>query len=119
MSITITATFICDHCQQVDSLDFDPSSNLIPMFDAAFVAAGSEFPWEYAINRTDRAGHLAPLLERVVSDMRARPDFYRGLNPANGWGSYDVEGGTIVDVIWQPLLDFCRRRPSGIVRVSS
>ena len=31
----------------------------------------------------------AKLLARIVDGLRAEPDRFRALNPANGWGNYD------------------------------
>jgi hypothetical protein len=39
-------------------------------------------------------GHLAveylEVLAAGIADMETRPDVYRQLNPANGWGDYDT-----------------------------
>lgn len=36
------------------------------------------------------APELAAQLTRAVADMESRPEHYRPMNPANGWGSYDT-----------------------------
>ncbi|WP_406227412.1 hypothetical protein [Streptomyces anthocyanicus] len=35
------------------------------------------------------AGDSADVLKQAVADMEARPDHYRAMNPANGWGDYE------------------------------
>jgi hypothetical protein len=36
-----------------------------------------------------KASHLLPLLRQGLAQLRSDPDYYRGFNPPNGWGSYE------------------------------
>jgi|SRR5579859_6509881 len=112
--ITITGA-TCPTCGAVGaSGSWDPTYNFRQMFDAAF---GDGY-WADHLNGK-RCGDVIPLLERVVTDMRSRPDYYRQFDASNGWGRYDGDGnGSIVDVVLQPMLDVCRQSPEGRIKIT-
>ena len=69
--------------------------------DAAIVAEVGNYTsncspmWNKALGSSLRnlngrnAGKSLPLLIKAVAHMRANPDEYMPLNPANGWGDYE------------------------------
>jgi len=59
------------------------------------------------------AADALPLLEAAVCAMRADPDGYRELDPANGWGRYE---GALEYL--DRLRGACARHPKTQIRVS-
>lgn len=43
--------------------------------------------WKLLDGRTGVEGHV--LLTAVIEQLKADPEHYRAMNPANGWGDYD------------------------------
>lgn len=81
--------------------------NCSPMFRHAFGGDGLH-------NIDGKTGaHACPLLEAAVSNMRSSPDFYRTMNPPNGWGKYE----TALKFLENIAAD-CRDHPKATVRIS-
>ena len=59
------------------------------------------------------ASELTEGLRNSLSDMRARPDFYKQYNPENGWGSYEA----LVNFI-EEYLRACEKYPNAKIIVS-
>jgi hypothetical protein len=45
--------------------------------------------WHPELTTIKKASELAAVLEPAISDMKARPEYYKRFNPENGWGSYE------------------------------
>lgn len=69
--------------------------------------------WRPDENGITHAGQLVPLLEAGLTILRAEPDRFRALNPANGWGDYDG----LLDFV-EDYLSACRAHPDATVSVS-
>ena len=52
-------------------------------------------------------------LQRAIDAMKADPDKYKVMNPANGWGDYEGAMRTLND-----LLVLCQEHPEGTVVIS-
>lgn len=60
------------------------------------------------------AAAAAAIIERVLAGLRADPERYRALEPANKWGSLDTF------VPWlERLLEVCREHPRARVHVNA
>ena len=59
------------------------------------------------------AAEAVPLLYAGIAAMRADPDGYRALNPANGWGRFEGALGYL-----KTLRDACAEHPKTVIRVS-
>lgn len=44
--------------------------------------------WQLLDGKSDIEGH--EMLRGILGRLKADPDKYRGMNPPNGWGSYDL-----------------------------
>jgi len=104
----------CEKCGHTDSFEWDGLTyNLSPMMIEAIGPGG--------IRGLDgkKTNDVAPVLERALVDMRARPDHYRTFNSPNGWGTFDSDGEEVsIPVLIEKFLEACKRMPDGIVRVS-
>ena len=59
------------------------------------------------------AEDIIPILEKGLSDLKARPEHYRQFDSTNGWGTYDNF------VPWvEQYLDACKFFPNAKIRVS-
>jgi hypothetical protein len=58
------------------------------------------------------AVHALLLLDQAVAKMRAEPEVYRAMNPANGWG--DSETATDYLEKWA---DACRKHPKASIYI--
>lgn len=74
----------CEHCGRGDETVWQRNItyNLSTMWHLAGV------PFDRGIEGMP-AKELEPALRRSLEMLRAEPDEYRRLNPANGWGSYE------------------------------
>ncbi|SRR6266540_4134693 len=59
------------------------------------------------------ASTLIEPLNRAIATMMETPEYFRAMNPLNGWGSYE---GALEYLIW--IRDHCVKWPSARVRVS-
>lgn len=69
---------------EVDGCDWNMTHNVTPMWRLAGVY---ESLYE---SKGQLAGEHIEKLRAGVNHMKANPDAYKNLNPANGWGSYEV-----------------------------
>ena len=90
--------------------DANITHNLNTMAEAAGLYQALWRPEEILINR---AGDLVQLLEQGLAQLRAEPERFRALNPANGWGDYD---GLVRFV--ERYLEACKENPNAAVSVS-
>ena len=99
----ISLWLFCPCCQQ-ESDSEGTTHNLTPMWDKAGV--------KDALYNSDgkAAGETIAALEAGLADMRAKPEEYRALNPANGWGDY--AGALRFLTAWLAL---CKRSPQSII----
>ena len=73
---------VCPHCETTVTSQ-NITHNVSPMwvkagcFDALYESNGKLASWSL------------PALEAAIIAMKADPDGFRALNPANGWGSYE------------------------------
>lgn len=84
------------------------TSNVSPMWAAALGG-------ETLGDRIDRAVVNEDLIEPLrgaIAAMKADPELYRGMNPANGWGDYD---GALQFLVW--MLANCEAVPMGTCSV--
>lgn len=58
------------------------TSNVAPMWAEALGHSLSEF-------KDQIAGSCLPALARAIADMETRWEYYRDMNPPNGWGNVD------------------------------
>lgn len=77
----------CDSCgHQV--FETNNTHNVNPMIRAAAEAAEVDAEiWPYGWELPGPEG--AYWLDRVITELEARPATYEAMNPPNGWGSYD------------------------------
>lgn len=68
--------------------------------------------WRPDENNIERAAQLVEPLKAGLDRLRAEPDRFRALNPANGWGSYD---GLVLFV--EGYLQACAAHPEAKVSV--
>lgn len=95
---------------QIDVYDRNITHNLGEMANAAGVYKHLWHPEELGITI---AAELTEALRNALSDMRARPDFYKQYNPENGWGSYDG----LVNFI-KEYLEACEKYPNAKIYIS-
>lgn len=101
-SIVITTKDI-DH-NDIEVGSWDCTCNLAPMWRKA----GCDLR---AFNGK-RAGDVAPILREALVTMKANPQDYIPLNPANGWGSYEE----LLPAL-ERLLHILTHYPSAVVSV--
>jgi hypothetical protein len=58
------------------------------------------------------AGASLPALRLAVDQMLARPDYYRAMEPSNGWGDYE---GALAYLT--ALRDACLVHPKAVIRI--
>ncbi|WP_435112194.1 hypothetical protein [Nocardiopsis synnemataformans] len=85
------------------------TSNLQPMFQIAL-------PGDGGLNSLNdaKAGDVAPAVLAAADHMDADPHTYTPLNPANGWGSYDIARKWL-----RELGEACQDNPLCTIDVSS
>ena len=105
----------CHACGHVKNFEWDGLTwNLRPMMVEAFGGEG--------IRGFDgmKASDVAPILERGLADMKARPDHYRTFNSPNGWGTFDGDREEdSIPFLVERFLEACKQMPNGIVRVAT
>lgn len=85
-------TGICPVCgcyekDLISVFEVNITHNLGPMADLAGIYEVIWRPNELGVTHT---GEIISELEAGLSNLRSNPNEYRELNPANGWGSYEV-----------------------------
>jgi len=91
---------------------FDSSitHNLVAMAKAAGIYVLLWRPEEIG-NPT--AGELVEPLNSAITDMEARPEYYKQFDAPNGWGTYDTF------IMWlHELRDMCEEFPDAEIEVS-
>jgi hypothetical protein len=66
--------------------DANITHNLGTMADKAGIYEALWHPGEAGIKK---ASELAHALASAIADMKARPEYYKSFDSANGWGMYD------------------------------
>lgn len=56
-----------------------------------------------------------PILVKAIKKMEKEPDFYRKMNPENGWGRYDGAFGALA--LLRELLGWCKSAPQATIKV--
>jgi hypothetical protein len=64
--------------------------------------------------RNMKCSECIPYLERGIKAMKAHPEVYSAMNPANGWGSSESALETL-----ETLLGWCREAPKGYLKIYS
>jgi hypothetical protein len=94
-----------DNGDEITGTWFNYTYNVSGMFDAAVGETPSE--WDGR-----KAGDLVPVCSKILADFADRPEFYRAMNPENGWG--DFEGAR---TFIRNIQDVCADRPDAPVHV--
>lgn len=72
-----------------------------------------EAEWKFEDENIVLAKEIAPIIEKGLADMKARPEYYEQFNASNGWGLYENF------VLWiEKYLEACNEYPDAIVSVS-
>lgn len=71
----------------------------------------AEYTFEEA--NTTFAKDIIPIIEKGLSDLKARPEYFESFNSENGWGSYKH----FVPFV-EKYLEACKDYPDAIVKVS-
>ena len=96
--------------QPVAVFEANYTHNATKMADEAGIYWHVWRPYEIGI---ETAGELVDPLTDAIRLMRAQPDKFKALNPANGWGDYD----SFLDWL-ETYRDACKDNPSAKVQVS-
>lgn len=84
--------------------------NLNTMAEKAGIYKELWRPDEIGITKADQL--IAPL-KAGLSELRSKPEFYKGFNPINGWGKYEGLCGFV-----ENYLNECIENPDAEVHVS-
>lgn len=85
------------------------TSNVSGMWSKAL---GGETLGDLIEAKGKRNADLVEPLTVAVAEMKEAPEFFREMNPSNGWGSYE---GALDYLVW--MLEMCRAVPDGWVEV--
>ena len=66
--------------------DYNITHNLGDMAEAAGMYSAMWHPEELGVKK---AFELLPYLQVGIERLEAQPEFFKAMNPENGWGSYD------------------------------
>jgi hypothetical protein len=95
---------------EMNVLDLNMTHNLGHMADKAGVYYAlwrpEEKGWKYAKD-------IIKVLERGLKKLKDKPEYFKKLNPDNGWGDYE---GLVSFV--EECLASCKSHPSAIIEVS-
>ena len=69
--------------------------------------------WKFEEENTTLAKDIIPLLEKGLSDLKARPEYFEKFNSPNGWGMYEH----FVSFV-EKYLEACKEYPDAIIEVS-
>lgn len=69
--------------------------------------------WKFEEENTTLAKDIIPLLEKGLSDLKTRPEYFEKFNSPNGWGMYE-HFVTFVE----KYLEACKEYPDAIIEVS-
>ena len=82
-----------------------PTYNLSEMFNLALGRPIRELDGQLASD-------VIPVLRTAIAAMEDKPEKFKKLNPANGWGSYS---GALDSLRW--LLEQCLQHPKSTVKI--
>lgn len=69
--------------------------------------------YEFEERHTIQASEIIELLENGLSDLKARPKYFKKFNSDNGWGMYE----DFVPFV-EKYLEACKKYPNAIITVS-
>lgn len=69
--------------------------------------------WKFEKENTTLAKDIIPLLEKGLSDLKTRPEYFEKFNSPNGWGMYEH----FVPFV-EKYLEACKEYPDAIIEVS-
>jgi hypothetical protein len=69
--------------------------------------------WKFEEENTTLAKDIIPLLEKGLSDLKTRPEYFEKFNSPNGWGMYEH----FVSFV-EKYLEACKEYPDAIIEVS-
>mgnify|MGYP000988202751 CR=1 FL=1 len=69
--------------------------------------------WKFEEENTTLAKDIIPLLEKGLSDLKTRPEYFEKFNSPNGWGMYEH----FVPFV-EKYLEACKEYPDAIIEVS-
>lgn len=69
--------------------------------------------WDFEESQVIKASEISELLEKGLSDLKARPEYFQKFNSPNGWGVYD----NFVSFV-EEYLKACKEYPDAIIEVS-
>lgn len=69
--------------------------------------------WKFEEENTTLAKDIIPLLEKGLSDLKTRPEYFEKFNSPNGWGMYEH----FVPFV-EKYLEACKKYPDAIIEVS-
>lgn len=95
----------CAHCDS----ELEPSTNYTHNVGPMLHDAGID--WNGKMNNLPVSEAL-PILEAGISKLESNPEYYRSMNPENGWGSYDGMMEWLAVIRKQ-----MKAHPEGVVRV--
>lgn len=72
-----------------------------------------EAEWKFEDENKTTAKDIIPFLEKGLTDLKARPEYFKTFNPSNGWGTYE---GLVRFV--ENYLNACIEYPDADVEVS-
>lgn len=105
----------CSHCGQPTGeteivYDANTTHNLGAMAKEAGIYQHVWYPEELGITT---ASELIESLTKGILDMKARPNYYKQFNAANGWGTYEQF------IPWlEKYLEACTDYPDAVIEVS-
>ena len=68
--------------------------------------------WHPKDNGITTAAQLIDPLHKAITDMRARPEYYKQFNSPNGWGIYEDF------ITWlDELLNACQKYPKALISI--
>lgn len=106
----LTTKCYCPHCDNEHDHVHNPvlweyniTHNLVNMADKCGLY---KVIWRPEEENIQEAQHMIPFLKEGIDKLMSEPEYYRGFNPKNGWGSYE---GFLK--FCQEYLDACKQFP--------
>lgn len=101
----------CEYCGRSDEpFRASITHNLTDMADAAGIYGAV---WRPDENGITKAKQLIEPLKKAIAEMKADPERFKKLNPANGWGTYSIF------LPWlERYLEACLAEPEANIMVS-
>lgn len=79
----------------------------------AIADGDNDAEWKFEESVTTKASDIIPILEKGLSDLKSRPEYFKQFDSPNGWGLY-VHFVPFVE----KYLEACKEFPGSIVEVS-